>query len=130
MIYLDTSAALAHLLSEDLRPPEELWQQSITSSRLLEYELWTRINCLGLGKSHGEAVRGLLGRVSFLELTGPVLERALHPFPVPVRALDALHLASIDFLRAHGQEVELVAYDKRLLSVARRLKLKIHAAFE
>lgn len=129
MIYLDTSAALAHLLAEDVQPPEELWRGSITSSRLLEYELWTRLHSQGLGKSHGEAARAVLGRVSFLELAPPVLARALQPFPVQVRTLDALHLASMEFLRAHGQEVELVSYDKRLLAAARALKLKVHSAF-
>lgn len=54
---------------------------------------------------------------------------ALHPFPAPVRTLDALQLASMDFLRRHGQEVELAAYDKRLLAVAKLLRFKIHPAF-
>jgi hypothetical protein len=34
--------------------------------------------------------------------------RALHPFPIPVRALDALHLASVSFLREHGKDVTAV----------------------
>ena len=41
MIYLDTSVALAHLLAEDRRPPDALWKESLVTSRLLEYELWT-----------------------------------------------------------------------------------------
>jgi hypothetical protein len=44
MIYLDTSVALAHLLSEDRRPADALWSETIVASRLLEYELWTRIH--------------------------------------------------------------------------------------
>ena len=43
-----------------------------------------------------------------------VLARALEPFPAPVRTLDALHLASIEFLRGRGQKVELASYDDRL----------------
>ena len=65
MIYLDTSAALAHLLAEDRRPPESLWNEVLISSRLLEYEMWTRINNLGLAQTHAEEVRLLLGRVAF-----------------------------------------------------------------
>ena len=49
MIYLDTSVALAHLLAEDREPAESLWQQPLVSSRLLEYELWTRVNARALG---------------------------------------------------------------------------------
>ena len=35
------------------------------------------------------------------------LARALEPWPVPLRTLDALHLATIVFLRGRGEEVEL-----------------------
>ena len=53
-----------------------------------------------------------------LELSPPVLTRALGAFPVPVRTLDALHLASIDYLRRHGQTVELATYDRRMTGAA------------
>jgi hypothetical protein len=42
--------------------------------------------------------------------------RALDPFPIPVRTLDALHLASIEFLRVRQQQVELESYDGRLVA--------------
>ena len=71
MIYLDTSVALAHLLGEDRAPPVTLWDQVLVSSRLLQYELWTRIHARNLASSHGEAVRVLLGRIALLELAGP-----------------------------------------------------------
>jgi hypothetical protein len=70
-------------------------------------------------------VRALLGRLAFLELSPPVLARALNPFPVPVRTLDALHLASIEFLRDHGQNVELASYDKRLTAAASALNMPL-----
>jgi len=121
MIYLDTSVALAQLLAEDRRPPDALWSETLVSSRLLEYELWTRINARGLARTHDEPVRALLGRLAFLELTRPVLARALEPFAKPLRTLDALHLASMEFLRQHGQEVRLASYDERLVAAARQL---------
>ncbi len=125
MIYLDSSVALAHLLTEDRAPPQSLWQEPLISSRLFEYEVWTRIHARGLADSHGDAVRALLGRVALLELSPPVLARALDPFPVPVRTLDALHLASIEFLRDHGQNVELASYDERLAAAARALNMPL-----
>jgi hypothetical protein len=125
MIYLDTSVALAHLLAEDRVPPNWLWAKSLVSSRLLEYELWTRINARGLNKSHGEAVRDVIGRIALLELTPSILARALEPFPVQVRTLDAFHLASADFLRQHGSALELASYDDRLVSAARRIKIPV-----
>lgn len=127
MIYLDTSVALAQLLAEDRTPPASLWTESLVSSRLLEYELWTRVHARGLGRSHGEDVRQLLGRVALLELTPPVLARAVEPFPAPVRTLDALHLASADFLRHQGQDVRLATYDARMTDVARHLGIALYA---
>jgi predicted nucleic acid-binding protein len=125
VIYLDTSVALAQLFAEDRRPPASLWSETLVSSRLLEYELWNRVNARGLAKAHDESVRGLLGRVAFVELARPVLDRALEPFPAPVRTLDALHLASMDFLRRQGQRVTLASYDERFTDAAKRMKFAI-----
>lgn len=94
-------------------------------SRLTEYEVWTRVHARGLGPSHGESVRLLLGRFAWLELTPVVLARALEPWPVVVRTLDALHLASIEFLRGHGQDVTLASYDDRMIAAAHRLSIPL-----
>jgi len=126
LIYLDTSVALAHLLAEDRSPPESLWQEPLISSRLLEYEIWTRIHARKLGGTHGDEVRSLLSRVAMIELSPSVLTRSLEAFPNPVRTLDALHLASMDFLRRQGQAVSLASYDGRLIAAARALRFKIY----
>jgi len=126
VIYLDSSVALAHLLVEDRVPPETIWQGPVISSRLLEYEVWNRIHARGLGRSHGQEVRALIGRLALIELDPPVLARAVEPFPVPVRTLDALHLASIEFLRSRRQGVELLSYDERLLTAARALRIALY----
>ena len=126
MIYLDSSVVLAYLLVEDRVPPERLWRESLTSSRLLEYEVWTRIHARRLARSHGESARALVGRVALIELASPVLARALEPFRRPVRTLDALHLASIEFLRAQGQVLNLASYDARLVTAARALGIPIY----
>jgi predicted nucleic acid-binding protein len=124
MIYLDTSVALAQLLAEDRIPSPWLWSESLVSSRLLEYELWNRINAKKLTRSHGEAVRDLLARIALLELAPPVLARALEPFPAPVRTLDALHLASADFLRGSDPSLRMASYDKRLSRAARAMGIE------
>src|SRR5262245_15648951 len=125
MIYLDTSVALAHLLAEDRTPPESLWKEPLVSSRLIEYEIWTRIHAKRLGASRGDDVRALLDRVSFIEMAPPVLGRAREPFPTPVRTLDALHLASMEFVRSNRQTLELASYDRRLLAAARAMRFTI-----
>ncbi len=127
MIYLDTSVALAHLLAEDRRPPGSIWRETLVSSRLLEYELWTPLHARGLAESHGESTRSLIGRIAMLELVPSVLARALEPFPGPirVRTLDALHLASCAYLLDHGQAVSLASYDQRMVSVARAMGIPL-----
>ena len=126
MIYLDSSVALTHLLAGDRFPAEDLWRQQLVSSRLLEYEVWNRIHARRLDRSHGDAVRALIGSVALLELAPPVLARALDPFPIPIRTLDALHLSSIEFLRQRQQQVELASYDERLLAGARALRISLY----
>lgn len=128
MIYVDSSVVLAQLLAEDRFPDPAFWQDGpFVSSRLLEYEVWNRINGRGLGLSHGDDVRLLLGRLAFLELAPPVLARALEPFPTEVRTLDALHLASIEFLRGLGQRPVLATYDRRLAEAATSLDISLTA---
>jgi predicted nucleic acid-binding protein len=125
VIYLDASVALAHVLAEDRVPSEALWEEALAASRLLQYEVWTRVHARRLERSHGDEVRALLERVALVELNPVVLARALDPFPVPVRTLDALHLATVEFLRASGQRIELASYDDRLLVAARALGIPI-----
>lgn len=122
LVYVDTSVVLAQLLAEDRHTSPSFWDlDALVASRLVEYEAWTRINARGLGASHGEDLRGLLAQLSFLELVAPVLARAMEPFPVPARTLDALHLASLDFLIGLGQRPVLATYDVRLSAAARAM---------
>jgi len=127
VIYLDTSVVLAQLLSEDIVPPPSLWDESLVSSRLLSYELWTRLHARSLGKSHGEHARALLDRVAIIELSPPVLARALEPFPTPVRTLDALHLSSAEFLREKIEGLSLATYDDRMRTAAQHLGIPLFA---
>lgn len=126
MIYVDSSVILAQLLAEDRFPEASFWNRGpLVSSRLIEYEVWNRIHSRGLAGSHGDDVRSLLGRLALLELAPPVLARALEPFPTPIRTLDSLHLASIEFLRAIGQRPGLATYDRRLGDAAMALEIPL-----
>ena len=127
MTYLDTSVVLAQLFAEDRRPPDDLWTEPLIASRLLLYEVWTRVHARGLTRQHDEAARAVLDAVNLIELTPMVLSRALDPFPVPVRTLDALHLASMEFLRGQGRSIELASYDQRLIAGARALGIPLRA---
>jgi hypothetical protein len=76
VIYLDTSVALAHLPVKDRQPPDTLWRETLVSSRLHEFELWTRVHARGLAQTHAEVLRELTARIAFLELVREVLDRA------------------------------------------------------
>ena len=125
MIYVDTSVVLAHILAEDRHPPDALWREPLVASRLLQYEIWTRLHARRLGTTHGDVARMAIDRVSLVEMSPTVLARALEPFPTPVRTLDALHLATMEFLREQGQTTKLASYDERLVGAARSLRYKI-----
>lgn len=125
MIYADTSVLLARLLAEEQIPPDLFWEQSLIASRLVEYEVWTRLHARKLAATHGEAARSLLGRVALAELAPPLLARALEPFPTPVRTLDTIHLATFCFLKDSDPDLVLATYDARLAAAARGLKFRV-----
>jgi predicted nucleic acid-binding protein len=100
----------------------------LVASRLLEYEVWTRLHARGLARSHAAEIASLMARISLVELSPVVLARALEAFPMPLRTLDALHLATVEFLRSRGRDVALASYDERLLAVARSLAIPLFDA--
>jgi predicted nucleic acid-binding protein len=120
LIYLDTSVLLARLFAEDRSPPNALWSQTLVASRLLEIEVFNRVHARGAAASHASDARQLVDRVNLLEMSGRVLGRALLPFSQPVRTLDAMHLATMDFLRSEGLVLALATYDRRLAAAAVR----------
>jgi predicted nucleic acid-binding protein len=127
LTYIDSSVALAYLLAEIRVPAAEFWRSALTSSRLLEYEVWNRIHVRQLDRLRHDEARIFLAGVQLIEMSGAVLTRALQPFPAPIRTLDSLHLATCEFLRVRGDLVELASYDNRLLAAARALAIPIVA---
>ena len=127
MIYVDTSVVLAHLLRESRVPDAGLWNATLVSSRLLEYELWNRLHAHALTASHGDAARAVLARFVLIELTPAVLSRALAPFQLPVRTLDALHLASVAYLVDQRRPVSLATYDRRMQDAAEAMQIPVVA---
>jgi predicted nucleic acid-binding protein len=121
VIYIDSSVLLASVFRESRAPSAALWDEDLASSRLLEYEVWNRLNAYGLASSHSDRAQARLDRVNLAEMSEPALARALKPFAITVRTLDALHLATMDFLRENGESIELASYDNRLLTAAQAL---------
>ena len=54
-----------------------------------------------------------------------MLARALEPWSVPLRTLDALHLAAVEYLCRQGEPIELASDDNRVLAAARALTIPV-----
>ncbi len=127
MIYVDTSVALAYLLAEDRQPPNVFWEKALVSSRLLTYELWTRMHAYDLTVDHRDAARSIIDRISLTEMTPNVLEwiGASMPKELKVRTLDALHIATCVFLTNQRQDVVLASYDLRMCDAASHMNIPL-----
>jgi predicted nucleic acid-binding protein len=119
--YLDTSVVLAWLLegSDVLTPLDgSRW---VASSRLLWTEVarglyralqTDRLSAVATTEAQHRFTR-LSPRIATIRLTEPVLRRAEGPYPVVVRSLDAIHLASAE----HWLNAEVPAGDPGRVSV-------------
>jgi predicted nucleic acid-binding protein len=121
VIYIDSSVAIAYLLAESRAPSPQFLELPLISSRLLEYEVWTRVYARRLGEVIEGAARTFLAGVEYIEMSRSALRRALAPWPVELRTLDALHLATVEHLREQGDPIELASYDNRLRAAAAAL---------
>jgi len=127
VIYIDSSVILARLLFEPRAPGLHFWEQKLASSRLLEYEIWNRVHAYRLSDSNRKVADELLQGTELLEMDKAVLGRALEPWPTPIRTLDALHLATAEYLRRSGEPVELASYDNRMIAAARAMGIGVAA---
>ena len=87
--------------------------------------MWVRLSARKLTDSHAEAARELIRRIALLEMSPAILARALDAFPIPVRTLDALHLASFQYLQRSGQKGQLASYDRRMVAAARVMDISL-----
>jgi hypothetical protein len=133
ILYAESSAVLAWLFGEATQ--EQILTAfadatAVLTSRLTLVECQRAIHVAEtlerISALDGNLCRQLLARAargwSILELTGPVCQRAGQRFPVePVRALDALHLASLLELHAVEPRLQPLSLDQRLRQNAARL---------
>ncbi len=132
-IYVESSAILAWLLGESGGGPvvQALRQVSaIYSSDLLLVEVDRGISRAiqdgRINEAQAADARLLLNRSvsawTMLSITADVVERARRPFPrEPVRALDAIHLASLLVVSQAVGPARLLSLDERLRRSAREL---------
>ena len=124
--YVESSAVVAWLLGEDgservVREIDEADVVTTSALTILECErtLVRRLESEQIAEAEAARARGVLSRERarwiVLAIDGEILERAGRAFPVePVRALDAIHLATaLQLLRAFP-DLEMLTLDRRI----------------
>jgi uncharacterized protein len=132
--YLDSSAALRIILGAPEALPEWDTFEHLISSALLEVECLRTLDRLRLVDTippeeialRRQTVYDLVSRIDVIELTPTVLARAGQPLPVPLKTLDAIHLAAA----ALWQEVEedetvIATHDAGLALAARAIGFRV-----
>ena len=129
MIYLDTSAIVKLIRIEDESAALVGWLneqsgQPLVASALAEIELPR-----ALRRSQPEVlslVAAVLSRLHRVDINAAVRATAAAYVEPTLRTLDAIHLATAEFLVASGlQFTAFVTYDKRLAEAASRIGLPL-----
>lgn len=100
--YLDSSLVLRYILSGENAIQHALECEKLISSELLEIEcrrvihrcrMQGELNDAGM-ETTTERLNKLLSGISLIQLSAAIKKRAMEAFPVSIKTLDALHLAS------------------------------------
>jgi len=129
--YLDSSVALRHILKGETGIRHALAAEKVVSSELLEIECRRVIHrCRMQGELDdsgvvraGERLDAILRGVSLIGLSSEIKKRAMGAFPVGIKTLDALHLASVLVLseKLPDQEILVFSHDAAMNRCARAL---------
>ena len=73
-----------------------------------------------------EWVYDFVSRIDIVDITAPVLARATQPLPVPLKTLDAIHLATAMLCReAEEDDFVIATHDEALGLAARAVGFKV-----
>ena len=123
VIYVYSSVLLASICWPNIAsPPADAWESRSRLKPAAGLRGLARIHANGLTRHM--AIRAQARCWSRMNSDGNEpgpLARALEPWPVSLRTLDALQLATMDFLRRNDGSIELASYDNRLIAAAQAL---------
>ena len=130
-MYIETSALLAALLEQDiaaqqmLRAPGRRVTSALTLAEANRGVVRARVTGRLSDVQERRAIQALQTfavRCDVVGIAAPVLERAGRPFPIePIRTLDAIHLATVEFLGDPPQLVTVLTRDTRVRDNAHAL---------
>jgi predicted nucleic acid-binding protein len=132
--YVDSSVALRIALgARNALTGWNDWSPAV-SSALIEVESLRTLDRLRLVDdlddeeltSRREWIYDFLSRLEIIEVSSAVLARAAQPLPVPLKTLDAIHLASAMLWRETNQsDVVLATHDEALALAARTMGFRV-----
>lgn len=132
--YLDSSVLLRVVLGQSDALAQWAEIEDGVASRLVEVECLRTLDRLRLVVGlddpelaiRREAVYRLLGSLSIVELTRPVLARASQPMPTSLGTLDAIHLATaLMWAEQSGSPLVMATHDRLLATAARASGLRV-----
>jgi predicted nucleic acid-binding protein len=112
---------LATLLEEERRPADAFWNAPRIASRLADLEVRVRATGRLLPRAAASDVEELMARVRFVEITPESVGMLYVQPPTTLRTLDAIHLATLEYLNRHLARIPLASYDRRMLEAARAM---------
>jgi predicted nucleic acid-binding protein len=125
VIYVDSSVALAALQGEQQRPPDALWENPCIASRLTDLEVRVRTAARRLPATALEDMEQLLARIEWVEIRSSTMGLLYQSPPPGLRTLDAIHLATLEFVNRELGFAPLATYDTRLARAAQALGFEV-----
>ena len=127
--YLDSSVLLRHILLGEEPIRHALEFPRVVSSELIEIECRRVLHrCRLTGELTDETLTvarerldEVLAGIDLLEMSRQIKQRAMDPFPVNVRTLDALHVATALMVGEDAGGVALFSHDEGMNRCARSL---------
>lgn len=124
-IYVDASVILRMVFATP-GPRAPITNAISTSSQVVEVEAFRslesirlagELNDLELARKHRE-LSALLGRLHLFPVSDEVIQRARAPFPLPVKALHALHVSTALQVSAEVDSLEFWTHDEASAAAA------------
>ncbi|MDF3818998.1 type II toxin-antitoxin system VapC family toxin [Leptospira sp. 96542] len=134
IVYLDTSAVIRFLLNDTAKFANFGKWDKQGSSELLEVECHRTFDCMRLQGALNDLevvdlkdeLNELLKKVEIIELSSRIITRAKGSFPVVVRTLDALHLATAEAWGKYlDKQVTVVTHDKQMSLASKSIGLEV-----
>ncbi len=125
MIYVDASVVLAWIFGEEQRPSREFWNGPRFASRLTDLEVRVRAAANPRSAAGDAGIDAITSRLRFTEINTETVGLLYSRPPKGLRTLDAIHIATLEYLRRTGRELTLATYDQRLATAAQAMGFQV-----